>query len=97
MFHMANDRGSVAGRKANFISYDDGYGPAKIVEQTRRLVEEDRVAAGDRSLCQLEEGPHLFLDTGADKWGNYQEHPWTIGFLPSNVTEARVYAKQVSP
>jgi branched-chain amino acid transport system substrate-binding protein len=45
MFHMANDRDSVAGRKVNFISYDDGYSPAKTVEQTRRLVEEDRVAA----------------------------------------------------
>jgi branched-chain amino acid transport system substrate-binding protein len=45
MFHMANDRGGVAGRKVNFISYDDGYSPPKTVEQTRRLVEEDRVAA----------------------------------------------------
>ena len=45
MFHMANDRGGVAGQKEKFISYDDGYSPAKTVEQTRRLVEEDRVAA----------------------------------------------------
>ena len=67
MFRMANDQGGFAGRKVNFISYDDGYSPPKTVEQTRRLIEEDKVAAlfadaghadefGDRALRQSEEG-----------------------------------------
>ena len=67
MFKMANDQGGFAGRKVNFISYDDSYSPPKTVEQTRRLIEEDKVAAlfadsghadqfSDRALRQSEEG-----------------------------------------
>jgi branched-chain amino acid transport system substrate-binding protein len=39
--------------------------------------------------------PHLFLATGADKWGDYQDFPWTIGWQPSYVTESQVYAKYI--
>jgi branched-chain amino acid transport system substrate-binding protein len=106
MFRMANDQGGFAGRKVNFISYDDGYSPPKTVEQTRRLIEEDKVAAlfaplGTASNSAIvryvnqKKVPHLFLATGADKWGNYQEFPWTIGWQPSYVTEAQVYAKYI--
>jgi ABC-type branched-subunit amino acid transport system substrate-binding protein len=45
IFRMANDQGGFAGRRVNFISYDDGYSPPKTVEQTRRLIEDDKVAA----------------------------------------------------
>ncbi len=105
-FRMANDEGSFAGRKVNFISYDDGYSPPKTVEQTRRLIEDDKVAGLFAQLgtptnsaivryVNQKKVPHLFLATGADKWGDYQEHPWTIGYQPSYVTESRVYAKYI--
>ena len=101
---MVNEKGGVAGHKINFISYDDGYSPPKTVEQIRRLVEEDQVAftfntlgtptnsAIQRYLNQ-HKVPHLFVATGADKWGNYQQFPWTIGWQPSYRTEAQIYTK----
>jgi branched-chain amino acid transport system substrate-binding protein len=105
-FKMANDEGGFAGRKVNFISYDDGYSPPKTVEQTRRLIEEDQVAALFAPLgtptnsatvryINQKKVPALFLATGADKWGDYKEHPWTIGWQPSYVTESQVYAKYI--
>jgi branched-chain amino acid transport system substrate-binding protein len=106
MFRMANEQGGFAGRKVNFISYDDGYSPPKTVEQTRRLIEDDKVAALFAPLgtptnsaivryANQKKVPHLFLATGADKWGNYQDFPWTIGWQPSYVTESQVYAKYI--
>jgi branched-chain amino acid transport system substrate-binding protein len=106
MFRMANDQGGFAGRNVNFISYDDGYSPPKTVEQIRRLIEEDHVAALFATLgtptnsaivryVNQKKVPHLFVATGADKWGDYKEHPWTIGWQPSYVTESQVYAKYV--
>jgi branched-chain amino acid transport system substrate-binding protein len=105
-FKMANEQGGFAGRKVNFISYDDGYSPPKTVEQTRRLIEEDKVAALFAPLgtptnsaivryVNQKKVPHLFLATGADKWGDYQQFPWTIGWQPSYVTESQVYAKYI--
>ena len=105
-FQMANDAGGFAGRKVKFISYDDGYSPPKTVEQTRRLIEEDKVAALFAPLgtptnsatvryVNQKKVPDLFLATGADKWGDYKEHPWTIGWQPSYVTEAQVYTKYI--
>src|SRR5271166_5107738 len=103
---MVNDQGGFAGRSVNFISYDDGYSPPKTVEQVRRLVEEDKVAALFATLgtptnsaivryVNQKKVPHLFLATGADKWGNYKDFPWTIGWQPSYVTESQVYAKYI--
>ncbi len=105
-FRMANDMGGFAGRKVKFISYDDGYSPPKTVEQVRRLIEEDHVACLFSTLgtptntaivkyVNQKKVPHLFLATGADKWGDYKEHPWTIGWQPSYVTEAQIYAKYI--
>jgi branched-chain amino acid transport system substrate-binding protein len=105
-FKMVNDQGGVAGRKINFISLDDGYSPPKTLEQVRRLIEEDQVAllfnnlgtptnsAIERYVNQ-KKVPHLFIATGADKWGDYQHFPWTMGFQPSNRTEAQIYAKYI--
>jgi branched-chain amino acid transport system substrate-binding protein len=105
-FKMVNDQGGVAGHKINFISYDDGYTPPKTVEQVRRLIEEDQVdflfntlgtptnSAIQRYVNQ-KKVPHLFVATGADKWGDYQHFPWTIGFQPSYRTEAQIYAKYI--
>ncbi len=103
-FKWVNDQGGVGGRKINFISYDDGYSPPKTVEQVRRLVEEDQVAFLFHTLgtptnsaieryCNQKKVPQLFVATGADKWGNYKEFPWTIGWQPSYRTEAQIYTK----
>jgi branched-chain amino acid transport system substrate-binding protein len=103
-FKWVNDQGGVHGHKINFISYDDGYSPPKTVEQVRRLVEEDRVDFLCHTLgtptnsaieryCNQKKVPQLFVATGADKWGNYKEYPWTIGWQPSYRTEAQIYAK----
>jgi branched-chain amino acid transport system substrate-binding protein len=105
-FRMVNEQGGIAGRKINFISYDDGYSPPKTVEQVRRLVEQDRVAFLFNTLgtptnsaivryVNQRKVPHLFLSTGADKWGSYQDTPWTIGWQPSYRTEAQIYMKHM--
>jgi branched-chain amino acid transport system substrate-binding protein len=103
-FQWLNEQGGVAGRRINFISLDDGYSPPRTVEQTRRLVEDEKVAfmfdalgtptnsAVHRYLNQ-KKVPQLFVSTGADKWADPQHFPWTIGFLPSYRTEAQIYAK----
>ncbi len=105
-FNMVNDQGGIGGRKINFIFYDDGYAPPRTVEQTRRLVEQDGVAfmfnalgtatnnAVQRYLNQ-KKIPQLFLATGADRWGDYQHFPWTMGFQPSYRIEAQIYAKTI--
>ncbi len=103
-FQMVNDQGGVAGHKINFISYDDAYSPPKTVEQTRRLVEEDQVALLFQQLgtatntaiqryVNMKKVPHLFISTGADKWGDYKHFPWTMGYQPSYRTEAQIYTK----
>jgi branched-chain amino acid transport system substrate-binding protein len=101
---MVNEEGGVAGHKIDFISYDDGYSPPRTVEQIRKLVEDDKVAftfntLGTPSNSAIErymnqrKVPQLFVATGADKWGNYKEFPWTIGWQPSYRTEAQIYTK----
>ncbi len=105
-FRVLSEAGGIAGRKINFITYDDGYSPPKTVEQARRLVEQDRIACLFNTLgtptnsaivryVNQRKVPHLFLSTGADKWGNHQEAPWTIGWQPSYRTEAQIYMKHL--
>jgi branched-chain amino acid transport system substrate-binding protein len=105
-FRMVNEQGGIAGRTINFVTYDDGFSPPKTVEQVRRLVEQDKVAFLFNTLgtptnsavvryVNQRKVPHLFLATGADKWGTYQETPWTIGWQPSYRTEAQIYAKSM--
>ena len=103
-FKMVNDQGGVAGHKIDFISYDDGYSPPKTVEMVRKLIEEDQVALLFNTLgtptntaiqkyVNVKKVPHLFISTGADKWGDYQHFPWTMGYQPSYRTEAQIYTK----
>ena len=105
-FRMINEAGGIAGRKITFITYDDGYSPPKTVEQVRRLVEQDRVACLFQTLGTAANSaivrymnqrrvPHLFVGTGADKWGNYQDTPWTIGWQPSYRIETHIYMKHM--
>jgi branched-chain amino acid transport system substrate-binding protein len=106
MFRRMNEAGGVNGRTVKFIVYDDGYQPPRTLEQTRRLVEQDRVAFTFNQLgtptnsavhryMNQRRVPHLFLATGADKWANPREFPWTIGFQPSYRVEAQIYAKHI--
>ncbi|MBX3622354.1 MAG: ABC transporter substrate-binding protein [Rhizobacter sp.] len=103
-FKMINDQGGINGRKINLISVDDGYSPPKTVEQVRKLVEQDEVLALFNTLgtpsnsaihkyVNAKKVPHLFLSTGATKWGDPQHYPWTIGFNLSYQAEGTIYAK----
>ncbi len=105
-FKRVNDQGGVGGRKINFITYDDAYSPPKMFEQVRRLVEQDQVACLFNTLgtptntaihkyCNDRKVPQLYVATGADKWGDPQHFPWTIGWQPSYRTEAQIYAKYI--
>ena len=106
VFQMINEQGGIHGRKLNFISYDDAYSPPKTVEQTRRLIEQDGVAflfnplgtASNSAIYKYtnqKKVPNLFVSSGADKWSDYKEHPWTIGWAPSYRTEAQIYGKYI--
>jgi branched-chain amino acid transport system substrate-binding protein len=105
-FKMINDLGGVNGRKITLVSLDDGYSPPKAVEQIRRLVEEEQVAAIFNSLGTpsnsairdyLNENkvPQLFVSTGASKFGDYQHYPWTMGYNPNYRTEAAIFGKHI--
>jgi branched-chain amino acid transport system substrate-binding protein len=105
-FKMVNAQGGVAGRQINFISLDDGYSPPKTVEDVRRLVEEEQVAFLFNTLgtptnsaivryVNQQKVPHLFVATGAAKWGDDKLYPWTIGFQPDYRTEAQIYGKYI--
>jgi len=103
-FRMINDRGGIAGRKINFIFYDDGFSPPRTVEQTRRLLESDQVAflfsnigtAPNSAIVKYVNArkvPHLFITVNGDKWGDHKAHPWTMGFPPSGRAEARIFTR----
>ncbi|WP_368744804.1 ABC transporter substrate-binding protein [Desertibaculum subflavum] len=101
-----NDEGGVNGRKLKMISYDDGYSPPKIVEQVRRLVEQDEVLFLFNTLgtptntaihkyVNAKKVPHLFVATGATKWGDPKRFPWTMGWQPNYQTEGKIYAAYI--
>ncbi len=103
-FNMINDQGGIAGRMIKFIYYDDGFQPAKTVEQVRRLVENDEVAilfsmlgtapnSAVVNYINQRKVPHLFLSVNGDKWGNYKMYPWTMPFAPSARIESQIYTK----
>jgi branched-chain amino acid transport system substrate-binding protein len=103
-FKMINDKGGINGRKINFVTYDDGYSPPKAVEQVRKLVESDEVLVvfnplGTPSNTAIQKYlnskkvPQLFVATGATKWNDPKNFPWTIGWQPSYQSEAQIYAK----
>jgi ABC-type branched-subunit amino acid transport system substrate-binding protein len=105
-FRKINAEGGINGRKINFISYDDGYSPPKAVEQARKLVESDEVflifgSLGTPSNTAIQKYmnakkvPQLFVQTGATKWSDPQNFPWTIGWSPNYQNEARIYARYI--
>ncbi len=101
---MINDQGGVNGRKINLISLDDSYSPPKAVEQVRKLVEQDEVLflwqtlgtpsnSAIHKYVNQKKIPHLFLATGATKWGDPKNFPWTMGGQPAYQIEATIYAR----
>jgi branched-chain amino acid transport system substrate-binding protein len=101
---MVNDTGGINGRKIVFVTMDDGYNPAKSVEVTRQMVEQDKVLCLFNTLgtatntaiqkyVNQKKVPQLLVSTGASKWGKPKEFPWTMGFQPDYHTEGAIYAK----
>jgi ABC-type branched-subunit amino acid transport system substrate-binding protein len=105
-FKKINDAGGINGRKINFITYDDAYSPPKTVEQARKLVESDEVLFVFNSLgtppnsaihkyMNSKKVPQLFVATGATKWNDPKEFPWTMGWQPNYQSETQIYAKYI--
>ncbi|AWM09747.1 ABC transporter substrate-binding protein [Bradyrhizobium symbiodeficiens] len=105
-FRKINAEGGINGRKINFISYDDAYSPPKTVEQARKLVESDEVLLIFNSLgtppnsaiqkyMNSKKVPQLFVATGATKWNDPKEFPWTMGWQPNYQSETIIYAKYI--
>ena len=103
-FRMINDQGGINGRKINFITLDDAFSPPRTVEQARKLVEDEQVLFLFQNLgtatnsaihkyMNAKKVPHLFVSTGATKWGDPEHFPWTMGWQPNYQTEAHIYAK----
>ena len=103
-FDKVNAEGGINGRKIKFISYDDGYNPAKTLELTRKLVEEDKVLltyaglgtdpmATVQPYLNANKVPQLFVASGATMWDRPREFPWTTGFQPSYQAESHIYAE----
>ena len=105
-FKKVNDEGGINGRKINFISLDDAYSTPKTVEMVRRLVEQDEVLLVFQPLgtpsntaihkyMNAKKVPQLFVATGATKWNDPVNHPWTMGWQPNYQTEGQIYARYI--
>jgi branched-chain amino acid transport system substrate-binding protein len=103
-FRKINDEGGINGRKIKFISYDDAYSPPKSVEQARKLVESDEVLlifnpvgtpsnVAIQKYLNAKKVPQLFVGTGATRWNDPNDFPWTMGWQPNYQNEGRIYAK----
>ena len=103
---MINDQGGVNGRKVNLIQYDDAYSPPKAVEQVRKLVESDEVLltfqiigtpsnAAVQKYLNSKKVPQLFAATGASKFTDPKNFPWTLGFNPNYFVEGRIYGQYI--
>jgi len=105
-FRMINDQGGINGRKINFITLDDASSPPKAVEMVRKLVEQDEVFAifgmlgtpsntAVQKYVNAKKVPHLFIATGATKWNDPKNFPWTMGWQPNYQTEGKIYAQHI--
>jgi branched-chain amino acid transport system substrate-binding protein len=105
-FKKINAEGGINGRKINFVSYDDGYSPPKTVEQARKLVESDEVLlifnplgtppnSAIQKYMNSKKVPQLFVATGATKWNDPKDFPWTMGWQPNYQSETQIYAKYI--
>jgi branched-chain amino acid transport system substrate-binding protein len=105
-FKQVNAEGGVNGRLLNMISYDDSYSPPKTVEMARKLVEQDNVLlifqplgtppnSAIHKYMNAKKVPQLFVATGATKWNDPKNFPWTMGWQPNYQTEATIYAQHI--
>src|SRR5450432_1501330 len=105
-FKKINAEGGINGRKINFVTYDDGYSPPKTVEQARKLVESDEVLivfnplgtppnSAIQKYMNQKKVPQLFVATGATKWNDPKDFPWTMGWQPNYQSESVIYAKYI--
>ena len=105
-FKMVNEQGGINGRKINFISYDDSYSPPKTVEMVRKLVERDQVLflfqtlgtasnAAIHKYMNTNEVPQLHVASGATKWSDPKNFPWTMGWAPTFQREGQIYAMHI--
>lgn len=105
-FKMINEQGGINGRKVTFIVDDDAFSPPKTVELTRRMVEQDQVLAiyspigtAPNSSIQKylndKKVPHLLVPSGASRFANPKEFPWTLPWLPTYITEGAIYARHI--
>src|SRR6188768_2676683 len=105
-FKKINEEGGINGRKINFVSYDDAYSPPKTVEQARKLVESDEVLlvfnplgtppnSAIQKYMNSKKVPQLFVATGATKWNDPKNFPWTMGWQPNYQSETQIYAKYI--
>lgn len=103
---MINDNGGVCGRQIELILYDDGYSPPKTVEQARKLVESDEVFlifnglgtptnSAIQKYMNAKKVPQLFVATGASKFGDHANFPWTMGWQPNYIAEGKIYARYI--
>ncbi len=103
---MINDQGGINGRKINLIQYDDAYSPPKAVEQIRKLVESDEVLltfqiigtpvnAAVQKYLNSKKVPQLFAATGASRFTDPKNFPWTMGFNPNYFVEGRIYGQYI--
>ncbi|CCD86173.1 putative branched-chain amino acid ABC transporter, periplasmic binding protein [Bradyrhizobium sp. ORS 285] len=105
-FNMINEQGGINGRKIKLIQYDDAYSPPKAVEQVRKLVEDDEVLltfqiigtpsnAAVQKYLNAKKVPQLFAATGATKFTDPKNFPWTMGYNPNYFTEGRIYGQYI--
>jgi branched-chain amino acid transport system substrate-binding protein len=105
-FRMINDQGGINGRKINFIQYDDAYSPPKAVEQVRKLVESDEVLltfqvlgtpsnAAVQKYLNAKKVPQLYAATGASRFTDPKNFPWTMGYNPNYFVEGRIYGQYI--
>ena len=105
-FRMINEQGGINGRKIEFITYDDGFSPPKTVEQARKLIESDEVfalfnvvgTAGNSAIQKYvnsKKVPHLFISSGAARFDDPEQSPWSMAWWPGYVSEAKIYAKYI--
>src|SRR6187551_2181337 len=105
-YKMINDQGGVNGRKINLVQYDDAYSPPKAVEQVRKLVESDEVLltfqllgtpsnAAVQKYLNTKKVPQLFAATGASKFTDPKNFPWSMGFNPNYFVEGRIYGQYI--
>jgi len=105
-FKMVNAKGGINGRKVNLISLDDGYSPPKTIEQTRKMVEQDEVLAimnplgtptnsATHKYLNQKKVPQLLISSGASKWNDPKNNPWTTPFFPPYIEEGMIYGKHI--